>query len=192
MRYSGKRPNVGTTRPIETDFVFQSGVTVLSDPNVSVCMSETRQVGRTWRWLEEHVANPVLRWLLRSPLHGLASDSLLLLSYRGKQSGKRFTTPVMYERDEGTFVVTTFRDPVVWWRNFRDGHPATLWVRGEPVETAGQAVTDPGEIADWIEELDDRGRTRLLGFFDLDPDQPRDELEAEANGLVVVRFEPTG
>lgn len=167
------------------------GVNVFSDPNVSVDMSETQQVDRVWRWLEEHVANPVLRWLLRSPLHGLASKYLLLLSYRGKKSGKRFTTPVMYERDGETFVVTTFRDPVVWWRNFRNGHPATLWVRGDPVETNGQAVTDPGEIADWLEELDDRGRTRLLGFFDLDSDRPRDELEAEADDLVVVRFEPT-
>jgi len=155
-------------------------------------MSESQRVGQAWRWLEDHVANPILRWVLRSRFHGLASDSLLLLSYAGRRSGERFATPVAYERDGDAFVVTTFRDEVVWWRNFQDGHPARLWVAGDPVETAGQAVTDPVAIADWLEELAARGRTRLLSFFDLGPDRSRKELETAAEDLVVVRFVPTG
>jgi hypothetical protein len=142
------------------------------------------------RWLEEHVINPVLRWLLRSPLHGLVSNWFLLVSYEGHTSGRRIRTPVAYERDGRDVVVVTFRETVVWWRNFRDGHPATLWLDGRPVETRGRAVTDPGAVADWLDELADRGRTRLLKFLDVPTDAPTADLESAAEGLVVVRFTP--
>jgi len=39
--------------------------------------------------------------LLRSPLHRLASGSLLLITYRGRRSGRRFTIPVIYAEREG-------------------------------------------------------------------------------------------
>ena len=121
-----------------------------------------------FRYLETYVANPILRVLLRSPLHVIASDWLLLLSYRGRRSGTRYTTPVAYQRDGDAIVVTTLREPVVWWRNFRESHPATLWIEGEPVRVRGRAILDPDTIVEWLETLEDRGETRLLGFLGVD------------------------
>jgi hypothetical protein len=43
--------------------------------------------------------------LLRSPLHRLASGSLLLITSRGRSSGRRFTIPVMYAEREGTLTI---------------------------------------------------------------------------------------
>ncbi len=43
--------------------------------------------------------------LLRSPLHRLASGSLLLITHRGRRSGRRFTIPVMYAGREGTLTI---------------------------------------------------------------------------------------
>jgi hypothetical protein len=151
-------------------------------------MEGNDRVAGMWRWLEKHVANPVLRTVLRSPLHVVASDRLLLLSYEGRISGERFTTPVAYERDDREFVVTTFREPVAWWRNFRAGHPGTLWVRGQAIGVEGRAVTDTDEIADWLEELARRRRTRILDFFGVCADASRDEFEGAAESVVIVRF----
>jgi len=142
---------------------------------------------RLFRGLEQHVANPILRVVLRSPIHRLVSGTLVLLSYEGRQSGRRFTTPVAYERDGTDVVVTTFRDEAVWWRNFRDGHPATLWLRGEPVDATGRASTDEAVVADWLETLADRD-SRLLSFFDVPAEGDRAAREAAAEDLVVVRF----
>lgn len=155
-----------------------------------VFMTETDRISHTWRWLESNVANPLLRAVLRSPIHGVVSSRLMLLSYEGRRSGKRFTTPVAYERDGTAIVVTTFRESAVWWRNFQDGHPATIWIEGQRFDAVGRATTDGDAVADWLGALAERGRTRMLDFFGLDPDAPRAEREAAAERLVVVRFTP--
>jgi hypothetical protein len=38
-------------------------------------------------WLYR-VANPVVKMLLRSPLHGIASGNIALLHFRGRKSGR--------------------------------------------------------------------------------------------------------
>jgi hypothetical protein len=35
--------------------------------------------------------NPLVRWLIRSPLHGLASRRNALITYTGRRSGHRYT-----------------------------------------------------------------------------------------------------
>lgn len=137
--------------------------------------------------IERYLANPLLRIVLRSPLHGLASDSFLLLSYEGRRSGDRFRTPVAYERDGDEIVVTTFREAGTWWRNFQDGHPATLWLRGDSVGTQGLAITDEDRIAAWLATLADRD-ARILSLFDVPEDPEEDGLAVITGDLVVVRF----
>jgi len=38
--------------------------------------------------------NPIMKWLIRSPLHGLVSKSMLVIGYTGRKSGKRYETPM--------------------------------------------------------------------------------------------------
>lgn len=153
-------------------------------------MSGLSPAARSWRWTERNVVNPIVKRVLRSPLHGIVSDWLMLLSYEGRRSGSRYTTPVAYERDGPDIVVTTFRDQASWWRNFQDGHPARLWIRGEPVDAEGTAEVASAEVADWLDVLMDRNRTRLLGLFGLDAASSREEIADAASDLVVVRFVP--
>jgi hypothetical protein len=44
--------------------------------------------------------NPIICALLRSPLHRLLSEQMLLLTYAGRRSGRRFTLPLGYARLE--------------------------------------------------------------------------------------------
>ena len=44
------------------------------------------------------IINPVVKTLLRSPIHGFWSKSLMLITFSGSRSGRRFTTPVRYVR----------------------------------------------------------------------------------------------
>ncbi len=37
--------------------------------------------------------NPIMMWLLRSPLHGMLSSSTMIITYTGRKSGKMFSTP---------------------------------------------------------------------------------------------------
>ena len=97
--------------------------------------------------------NPLLRWLLRSRLHVLASGGLVLLSIRGRRSGREYTIPVGYQRaqrtqhageacSEGLVVMVSHAHTKQWWRNFRQAGPVGLHHLGH--ERTGTAwVVDP-------------------------------------------------
>ncbi len=42
--------------------------------------------------------NPMMIALMRSPLHAAVSKDILALTFTGRRSGRRFTTPVSYLR----------------------------------------------------------------------------------------------
>lgn len=43
------------------------------------------------------VVNPLVRWLIGSPFHRLASRWLALITYTGRRTGRRYTIPVSYQ-----------------------------------------------------------------------------------------------
>jgi hypothetical protein len=60
--------------------------------------------------------NPIMLWLLRSPLHGMLSGNTLVITYTGRKSGKVFSTPVNYVRDVEVLWTVSYRRRT-WWRN---------------------------------------------------------------------------
>ena len=62
------------------------------------------------------IMNKVPAAVLRSPLHRAMSDKYLLLTFTGRKSGKRHTTPVAYLK-EGETLLMTADSP--WWKNLR-------------------------------------------------------------------------
>lgn len=76
------------------------------------------------------VINPVMRTLLRSPIHFFWSKSLMLITFTGRKSGRRYTTPVRYVRVDG--VVRCFTSVEhLWWRNLRGGALVSLRIEGK-------------------------------------------------------------
>jgi deazaflavin-dependent oxidoreductase (nitroreductase family) len=98
--------------------------------------------------------NPVVAWLLRSPLHGLASRGLALLTITGRRSGRRYSIPVGYQREDSHLIVmVSHADTKQWWRNFREPGPVDVRLRGRDVEGRARLV-DPtsSEFASRVEE----------------------------------------
>ncbi len=83
--------------------------------------------------------NPLIAGLLRSPLHGIASRDLLLLTYTGAKTGRRRTLPLSYVTHAGRLYLCTRSS--VWARSLRDGKPVEIRLRGRRV-TATPAVVD--------------------------------------------------
>src|SRR3712207_923275 len=89
------------------------------------------------------VVNPTLAAILRSPLHGLVSKSLMLLSFRGRKSGRSFTIPVGYlQRDAKLFVFSHSG----WSNNFRGGAPVTMRLRGKNIRGTARVIEDREQI----------------------------------------------
>jgi hypothetical protein len=92
------------------------------------------------------VINPVMRALLRSPLHFVCSKSLMLITFTGRKSGRRFTTPVRYLRLNGLVRCFTSAENQ-WWRNLRGGAPVSLRIEGKEAPYQALAIhDDPARI----------------------------------------------
>lgn len=145
-------------------------------------------------WLKPafKVINPLMKALLRSPLHGPLSDSLLLITFTGRKSGQTYTTPVGYEQVDGTLYVTSQTDRV-WWKNLRGGADVSVRVRGENREGSADVIEDNGAVADYVlgfierNGLDSIGRLALSIEGDTVPE--RDALAKGLDDVVVVEIE---
>lgn len=110
------------------------------------------------------VINPIVKFILRSPLHGLMSRNTLLLEFKGRKSGNVYTTPVSYHATGGLLHCFTDRNNK-WWHNLRDAQEVGLTLRGRKL--AGR----PTVLAD--------GSTRVqTALHDLLLASPRDASHA--------------
>jgi deazaflavin-dependent oxidoreductase (nitroreductase family) len=79
------------------------------------------------------IANPFVKALLRSPLHGIASKNVALLHFRGRKSGREFVTPLSYVRENGTVCLLSAHG-TRWWMNLREeGTPVSIEIARETV-----------------------------------------------------------
>jgi hypothetical protein len=95
------------------------------------------------------IVNPALTAILRSPIHGLASGRVALITYTGRRSAREYTIPCFY-RDKGDEVTIAvgWPDRKVWWRSLTgDGGPVSLLVRGQELRGHAIASRDAGRDA---------------------------------------------
>ena len=105
--------------------------------------------GRAPFLVMNRTVNPALHAVLRSPVHGLASGRLALITYTGRRSGHQHTIPVLYQ-DKGDEVTIAVGWPErkVWWRNLTgEGGPVRLVVRGKQLRGHAIATHDAGRDA---------------------------------------------
>ena len=96
------------------------------------------------------VINPVMKFLLRSPVHGIMSKSIMLITFTGRKSGRQFTTPVRYIETEGTVRCFTAVENQ-WWRNLREEAAVTLRINGQDGRYQARAIhDDPAAIRRWL------------------------------------------
>ena len=82
--------------------------------------------------------------LLRSRLHRLASGSLLLITFRGRRTGRPYTIPVMYTQHNGTLTILAgHAEQKTWWRNLRGGATVEIRLRGGDLHGRAAIVNDP-------------------------------------------------
>lgn len=139
------------------------------------------------------VINPIVTGILRSPIHGLLSDSLLVLTFSGRKSGTEYSTPVGYWREDGTLLVTTHSP---WWRNLRGGEPVTVVLQGRERSGVATPHEDPATVARYMQRfIETRGveAARRIGLsIDGDREPTLAELEAGVEGTVVIEIELGG
>ncbi len=152
--------------------------------------TNTTTVYKTRGGVPPKFVNDVLIALLRSPLHGVMSKRLIVLSFTGRKSGKRFTIPVGYKQDGDTITCFTHG---TWWKNFQDQTPVTLHLKGRVLNGLGVAVNDDKQaIADGLTEMF-REQPDTAKFYEVkmsaDGEIPLDQVMRAAETTAMVRIQ---
>lgn len=133
--------------------------------------------------------NQAMKFVLRSPLHGIVSKTILLITFTGRKSGKTYTTPVSYSQSGDQVFIFTHAD---WWKNLRLGTPVGLRLRGRDlqglpeVEAADKQAVAAGLAAHLRKVPSD---ARYYGVTFDDQGNPRgDEVAKAAQSAVMIRI----
>ena len=133
--------------------------------------------------------NSAMKFVLRSPAHGMVSKTVLLISFTGRKSGKTYSTPVDYSQDGDQVTVFTHSG---WWKNLRGGAPVTLCIRGRELQGLAEPVSeDKGSVAAGLAEHLRKvpSDAKYYGVtFDEHKNPNAEEVEKAAQTVVMIRI----
>ena len=98
-------------------------------------MSETRSVSP--------MLNKTMKFILRSPLHGMISKYLTLITFTGRKSGKTYTTPVSYSQQDDLVTIFTHAN---WWKNLQGGAPVSLRIQGRELQGRAEPIAEDKQV----------------------------------------------
>lgn len=134
--------------------------------------------------------NKTMKLVLRSPMHGMVSNYLMLITFTGRKTGKMYTTPVSYSQHDDQVTVFTHAN---WWNNLRGGAPVSLHIRGrdlqgiaQPVAEDKQAIADA--LAAHLRTAPFDARYYDVTFDDLGNPRP-EEVERAVQTVVMIKVQ---
>lgn len=149
---------------------------------------------RSWTWTPSPAMNGVMATILRLPLlHRILSGSMLLITFTGRKTGKRYTTPVGYLREGNSVTILTKRFRR-WWRNFEEPAPVELLLAGRKVRGQATALTDEAAMVPFITRMiahEPRG-AEIYGVRVENGEPQPDDVRELAPKVVVIRVELSG
>jgi hypothetical protein len=104
-------------------------------------------------WATNHLANPIMRQLLRGPAGHRLSRHLALIRYSGRRTGRIYQLPVQYARSGNRiWILPGSPEHKTWWRNLRGGADVDLVLAGHDIH--GRAtVIDASRQPEFAEGL---------------------------------------
>jgi hypothetical protein len=138
--------------------------------------------------------NPVMRFLLGTPLAGSARKQMMVVSFKGRKSGRQYSIPLSaHVVDNQLYALTS----APWKNNFRDGADAGVLHEGKKTTMRGEPVTDPAVVADLAHRLAEsygvKRAQRMMGLGFRDQRIPTvEELKeaAQREKIVAIKLTP--
>jgi hypothetical protein len=140
------------------------------------------------------VVNPMMKLLLRTPFAGPARNQLMVVSFKGRKSGRAYSIPLSAHLIDGNLYALA---AATWKNNFRDGAPAQVLHNGKTTTMRGELITDKTLVADLYarcaESYGVKRAERAMGLGFRDHQMPTHDQFAKAVeelGLRAIRFTP--
>lgn len=139
-----------------------------------------------------HAANPVVRFLLRTPLAGVVRNQVMVVSVTGRRTGRRYSIPLSAHRIDGDLYALS---SAPWKHNFRNGATAEVLLGGKTACMRAVLIEDRAVVADLsrrcAEAYGVRRAQPMMGLKFRGGQLPAVEDFAEAvdrHGYAAVRF----
>jgi hypothetical protein len=137
--------------------------------------------------------NPIMSLVLKSPIHSVVSNQIMILTFYGRKSGNSYSTPVSYYQEDGVVYCFTHAE---WWKNLDGGVSVQLFIRGE--EFTGNAIPIKENREEKI-----IGLSKLLTavpsdtrYYDVSLDQQgnlvQDDLERAVDNATMIKIQLDG
>lgn len=135
--------------------------------------------------------NDFVKFFLRTPLHVFLGDTMLI-TVTGCRTGKKYSTPVGFYRENGYLWVLTSRDRT-WWRNVKNGADITLLFKGKTLEAFAEAELDEKavetQLADYIRHIPMAARSMGIRMENNVPNA--EDIRRVAKDRLFVRIKPS-
>ena len=98
--------------------------------------------------------NRLVEWILHSWFSGLLDRSVMLISVKGRRTGREYTFPVEYVDDgDSIWVLPAHPERKTWWRNLDAETPIRLRLRGVNLPGTARAFRGDTDLATVVEGL---------------------------------------
>lgn len=135
--------------------------------------------------------NDFVKFFLHTPLHVFLGDTMLI-TVTGCKTGKKYSTPVGFYREDGCLWVMTNRDRT-WWRNVRNGGDVTLLLKGKTMSAFAEAELDEQLVAtrlvDYIRHIPMAAKSLGIRMEDKIPNAA--DVACVAKDRLFVRIKPS-
>jgi len=133
------------------------------------------------------IVNRTMKFVLRSPMHGIVDKTVLLITFTGRKSGKTYTTPVSYSQAGDQVTIFTHAD---WWKNLRGDMSVILHIRGRELQGLAEPIAEDKQaiavgLAEHLQKV--RSDAKYYGVTFDDNGTPRsEEVEKAAQTVVMI------
>lgn len=121
---------------------------------------------------------------------GKMGSVLMVITTKGRKTGKSYSTPIGFQRDGDTVVAFNVGGSSNWYKNIAHNPVATLEIQQKTYQMRGQYVTDTDEIRRILELYQREQPSMLSRFFGIAADASGDALMKAAERIKFVRFYP--
>jgi deazaflavin-dependent oxidoreductase (nitroreductase family) len=134
--------------------------------------------------------NDFVKFFLRTPLRVFMADTMLI-TVTGLKTGKKYSTPVGFYRENGNLWVLTSRDRT-WWRNVKNGADVSLLLKGKTVNGFAETELDECNVeqhlAEYIQHIPMAARSLGVRIENKIPNA--EDVRRLAKGRLFVKIKP--
>lgn len=127
-------------------------------------------------------------FLLRNNMMGSAADMIMIITVRGRKTGKEYSTPIGYVRDGDLVYALNSGGVSNWYKNVLKNPEVILEIKGRRFRAVAEAVNDPLERRHIFDLYRQQRGSAFNRFFGVPADAPQAELEKAFESRVFVRF----